>query len=81
MDLWLRVCLPMQGTRVRFLVRRSHMLWSGWAHAPQQLKPKLSTEPVLITRKPLQLETCALQLEQHSLQLEKAWRSNDDQCS
>ena len=35
---WLRVCLPMQGTRVRALVwEDSRMPWSGWAREPQLL--------------------------------------------
>ena len=35
---WLRICLPMQGTRVRGLVREDpHMLWSNYVHAPQLL--------------------------------------------
>ena len=36
---WLRICPPVQGTQVRFLVGkpRSHMPWGDYAHTPQPL--------------------------------------------
>ena len=34
---WLRICLPMQGTRVRALVWEDHMPRSNWAREPELL--------------------------------------------
>ena len=43
---WLRICLPMQGTRVQALVwEDSHMPRSNWAREPQLEPARL--EPVL----------------------------------
>ena len=38
---WFRICLPMQGTRVRSLIRelRSYMPRDNWAHVPKLEKP------------------------------------------
>ena len=42
---WLKICFPMQGTRVRSLVGelRSHMLQGNDAHVPQLLSPCTTT--------------------------------------
>ena len=51
---WLRICLPMQGMRVRSMVReeRSHMIWGNWARAPQ-LKSLCALKPVLHNEQPM----------------------------
>ena len=66
---WLRICLPMQGTRVRALVQEDPA-WlratkpvrhNYWAHVTRLLKPAC-LEPVLCTQeKPLQWEARATQ--------------------
>ena len=42
---WLRICLPMQGTRVRSLVGelKPHMPQGNQAHVPQLHSPRTST--------------------------------------
>ena len=66
---WLRICLPMQGTRVRALVREDPtcrgatkpMCHNYWACVPQLLKPA-SLEPLLRNKdKPPQWEARAPQ--------------------
>ena len=87
---WLRICLLMQGTRVRSLVREDPTCRRAtkpvhhnyWACVLQLLKPAC-LEPVLHNKeKPLQWEARALQWRvAFSPQLEKAWvspRSNED---
>ena len=65
---WLRILLPMQGTRVWALLwedpacrgATKPMCHNYWAHVPQLLKPA-RLEPVLCNKKPLQWEARALQ--------------------
>ena len=48
---WIRIHLPMQGTRVWSLVRgKSHMLRSDWARMPQLQKPA-RLEPMLCNKR------------------------------
>ena len=53
---WLRICLPMQGTRIRALVREdSHIPWNNRARVPQLLSlHSRAREPQLL--KPAHLE-------------------------
>ena len=48
---WLRICPPVQGTQIRFLVGkpRPHMPWGDYAHT--------TTEPVRLSKDPAQLKT------------------------
>ena len=48
---WLRICPPVQGTQIRFLVGkpRSHMPWGDYAHT--------TTEHVRLSKDPAQLKT------------------------
>ena len=63
---WFRICLPMQGTRVRSLVREDPTFHGAskpvchnyWAHVPQLLKPA-RLEPMLRNEKPWQWEARA----------------------
>ena len=65
---WLRIHLPMQGTRVRALVwedptcrgAAKPMRHNYWGCAPQLLKP-VRLEPVLCNEKPLQWGACTPQ--------------------
>ena len=83
---WIRICLPVQGTQVWFLVQKipraadhpspwvttiEHVLWSLWA-APADAQASSGHTPQL--EKPPQWEACALQLERSpcSPQREKA---------
>ena len=53
---WLRICLPVQGTWVGFLVLelRSHVPQGNYVHEPQLLEPEQSKAFALQEEKPPQ---------------------------
>ena len=87
---WLRIHLPMQGTRVQALVREDPTCRGAikpvshnyWAHAPQLLKPA-RLEPMLRNKRSHTMRNLctAMKSSPHSPQLEKARATTKTQRS